>query len=144
MSESVDLAILYEQPMHEKTILFSGLLNHFLDFENITDEPKGGDWRSCLLSSRYERCFFDEFVRLGSLTVFIPDEDSYLIFSEGDGSSGFLVSSDDNKESNASSDRWAVPAGWFHVQQLRTPATTPTATESTPFVVSSVFKTVAL
>jgi hypothetical protein len=134
MSGSVDVAILYGQPMTENATFFSDLANPFLRFENIANAPKGGGVLWCLLSSRYERCFFDEFVRLGGLTVSVRGEDSYSIFGEGDGLSGFLVSSDDNKEFNASSDGLVVPAARFHAQQWRT----STATESAPFVVSAV------
>jgi hypothetical protein len=93
ISETVDLAILSGQPMTENKKLFSGLL-----------------------SSGYERCFFDDLVRLGGLTASVPCEDSYSIFGESDGLSGFLVSSDGNREFNTSSDGWAVPAAWFHTQ----------------------------
>jgi hypothetical protein len=59
------------------------MANHFLHFENISDAPEGGvlPWR--VLSSRYERCFFDELVRLVCLTMSVPDEDSYSIIGEG-------------------------------------------------------------
>jgi hypothetical protein len=47
MSESVDLAILYGQPMTENATFFSGLANPFLRFENIADAPEGGGLRWC-------------------------------------------------------------------------------------------------
>jgi hypothetical protein len=45
MSESVDFAILYGQPMAENTIFFSRLANPFLHFERIADAPNGGGLR---------------------------------------------------------------------------------------------------
>jgi hypothetical protein len=81
-SESVDLAILYEHPMTENKDFFSGLSNHFLHFESMADGPEGGGLWSCLRSSRYERCFLDEFVRLGGLPVSVPSKDAYSIFDE--------------------------------------------------------------
>jgi hypothetical protein len=66
--------------MNEKTIVVFGLPNRFLNVENITDAPDGGGLWWCLLTSRYERCFFDEFVRPGGLTVSVRGEDSYSIF----------------------------------------------------------------
>jgi hypothetical protein len=61
MSESVDLAIFYGQPMTEDKTLFSGLSNPFLHCERMRGAPEGGGLRWCVLSSGYERCFFDEF-----------------------------------------------------------------------------------
>jgi hypothetical protein len=95
MSESVDLAILYGQPMTEDKALFSVLPDPFLHFGNITDAPAGG-LRWCVLSSIYEQCFFDEFVRVGGLTVSVRGDGSYLMIGERNRLSGFLVSSDDN------------------------------------------------
>jgi hypothetical protein len=145
MSKSVDLAILYGQTMTENTTLFSGLPSSFLHFKSITDAPEGGGLCWCVLSLGYERCFFNEFVCLGGLTVSVPCEDSYSIFGEGDGLSGFLVSPDDHREFNANADRLIVPAARFSAQQSRTPAATPaaTATGSAPFVVSAVPKNAA-
>jgi hypothetical protein len=127
MSESVDLTLLYGQLMTDNTNLFSSLPNPILHFENITNAPDGGGLQWCVLSSRYERCFFDEFVRLGGLTVSVRGEDSHSIFGEGDGLSGFLVSSDGNTEFNVSSDSLIVPAARFSAQPSRAPAATPTA-----------------
>jgi hypothetical protein len=70
--------------MTENNTLFSGGPKPFLHFENISDAPEDGGLRWCILSSGYERGFFDKFVCLGSLTVSVPDEDSYSIFSEGE------------------------------------------------------------
>jgi hypothetical protein len=142
ISESVDLAILYEQAMTENKSLFSGLSNPFLYFETITDAPEGGLWW-CLLSSGYKRCFFDEFVRLGGLTVSVPNEGLYSVYGDGDGLRGFLVSSDNNKEFNVHSDGLTVPTAWFHAQESKTPTPDATASESTPFVVSAVLETAA-
>jgi hypothetical protein len=80
-----------------------------------------------------------KFVCLGGLTVSLPCEDLYSIFGEGNGLSGFLISSDENKELNARADGLIAPTARFSAQQSRA----PTATESTPFVVSAVSETVA-
>jgi hypothetical protein len=54
--------------------------------------------------------------------VSIRGEDSYSIFGEGDGLSGFLVSSDGNKEFTARPDRSIVPIARFSAQLSIAPA----------------------